>query len=369
MKLLIDARTLGYQPSGIGMVLNDFLIEFLKKPEFDITLLTDIISSEEMKRFEQQGVKIISYGKLVKQSVAVFQYFHFVQKQLEALQPDVFYEPNNIIPIKLKRFSGKIIVTLHDLFPITQPESFGHIYPFYFKYALKKTMKQVNGINYISMETKNEVERFFPEAKSKPNAVTYVIVNKPKFERTSTAQVRKDGYFLYIGNLERRKGTDLLLRAYQLYKSQGGTKKLYLGGKIREQAIQDLYDKISKEVDGVKSFGYVSNDMKVALFQNCDAFVFPSRAEGFGIPVIEAMYCDIPILTSNLSIFKEIAGDKVNYFDLNGTEENQIQNLANAMNKLDTENVPDYTEIRDRYLPERLGNLFTDFMQSVVAKS
>lgn len=371
MKMLIDARSLGSHPSGIGMYLYDFLKELLRQEDFEITLLSDVAISNEMLWLAQQNVPIITYGKEISKSAGVFQYFKFIQDSLDYYQPDLFWEPNNLIPVPLRRYSGKIMVTIHDIFPIIQPGYQGFLYPIYFKYGIKQTLKQADLITYNSVETKVETERAFPNAKDISHLVSYIIVNKPDFTDAPVTpdilfpKTKIDGedFFLYIGNLEKRKGTDLLLKAYAKYRALGGKKKLYLGGKIREPEIQQLFDRIQAEVPGIVSLGYVGNEQKIALFRYCAGFLFPSRAEGFGIPVVEAMHFNKPILASDLSIFHEIVGDAISYFDCSGTEEEQIQNLAEAMLQLKTADFSAYSTIIQRYLPNQLGTDFCSYIK------
>lgn len=371
MKLLIDARSLGSHPSGIGIYLYDFLKELIKQEAFAVTLLSDVALSSEMQWLAQQNVPIITYGKQIAQSAGVFQYFKFIQDSLDYYQPDLFWEPNNLIPVPLRRFTGKIMVTIHDIFPISQPEHHGFLYPKYFRYGMKQTLKQADLITYNSIETKRETENRFPQAKNIPHMVSYIIVNKPDLSDAPVtpdilfSKVKVDGedFFLYIGNLEKRKGTDLLLKAYEAYRALGGEKKLYLGGRIREPEIQQLFDRIQEKVPGIVSLGYVGNEEKNALFRYCSGFLFPSRAEGFGIPVVEAMHFNKPVLASNLSIFHEIVGDAISYFDCSGTEEEQIQKLAEAMLQLKSADLEAYAAVTRRYLPEQLGKEFCDYIK------
>ncbi len=377
MKMLIDARSLGSQPSGIGMYLYDFLNELLKQDTLEITLLSDVAVSDEMRSLALKNVPIITYGKRISKSAGVFQYFKFIQDSLDYYQPELFWEPNNLIPVPLRRFHGKIMVTIHDIFPITKPEQHGTIYPLYFKYGLKQTLKQADMITYNSVETKLSTERAFPQAKEISHLVSYIIVNKPDLTDAPITpdvffpKTKIDGedYFLYIGNLEKRKGTDLLIKAYERYCSLGGTKKLYLGGQVREPEIQDLLDKSCSRFPGLVSLGYVGKEEKNALFRYCFGFIFPSRAEGFGIPIIEAMHFNKPILASDLSIFHEIVGDSISYFACSGSEEQQIQALAEAMLKLKSADLTAYASIVARYLPDQLGNEFCHYIQTTVSAS
>lgn len=370
MKLLIDARSLGSHPSGIGMYLYDFVKELMEDSRFELTLLSDVAVSDEMRFLARQNLPVITYGKPVSKSAGVFSYFKFVQDSLDYYQPDLFWEPNNLIPVTLRRYSGSIMVTIHDVFPITQPEQHGFLYSHYFKYGIRKTLKQADRITYNSVETKLETERLFPQARDISHLVSYIIVNRPDFADAPISpdilfrDIRLDGedYFLYLGNLERRKGTDLLLKAYVRYREAGGTKKLYLGGNIREPEIKQLYEQIHRDTPGVTALGYVGPEQKTALFRYCSGFLFPSRAEGFGIPVIEAMHYNKPILASDLSIFHEIAGDAISYFDCTGTEEEQTEHLAEAMLQLKTADLEAYTNVVQRYLPDELGARFREYI-------
>lgn len=376
MKILIDARSLGSNPGGIGIYTYDFILELHKDSRFELTLLTDLATSQQMLRLAQLEIPIITYGKEIRESAQVLKYFRFVQDSLDFYKPDLFWEPNNLIPVKLLRYEGRFLITIHDIFPITDPETYGTIYPVYFKHCLKKTLKQADMIIYNSVESKVSMERAFPQARDLSHYISYIIVHKPNVEHQPVSpdvyfkDVKIDGqdYFLYIGTIERRKGADLLLHAYETYRSHGGTKLLYLGGAIREPEIQELYQTISNRTPGIHALGYVDDEQKDILYRNCSGFVFPSRAEGFGIPIIEAMHYNKPILASNLSIFKETSGDAINYFDINTSQEEQINNLANAMLNLNSADLAAYKTITARYTPEVLGRGFCDYIYSAVTE-
>ena len=372
MKLLVDARTLGSHPGGIGIYTYDFLKELVKDGRFELILLSDVATSNEIIELSKQSVTIATYGADVTLSTGVLKYFKFIQDSLDYYQPDIFWEPNNMIPVKLRRFSGKLLVTIHDIFPITLPQTQEFIYPLYFRYGLNKTMKQVHMLTYNSIETKLSVERLYPRAKDLPHLVSYIIVNKPEGSMNHLSpdimfkDTKIDGqdYFLYIGNLEKRKGTDILLRGYKRYRELGGTKLLYLGGMFREKDMEAVYEEIKKTTEGIVPLGYVNAEQKNVLYRYCSGFVFPSRAEGFGIPIIEAMHYNKPILASNLSIFKEVTGDSIHYFDMNTTPAAQIENFAQAMLSLSSADFEAYKTITNRYMPEHLGAEFCNFLCS-----
>ena len=346
-KIVIDARSMASAPSGIGMYLYNILKEIIKFNKFEIILVTDVIESEEIKYFQNLNIKIISYGIKVSNKLKVFDYFKFIKKELVKINPDVFWEPNFIIPIKLK-FNGKIIITIHDIFPVTHPSCYDWKYIIYFKFFLKRTIKIADHILYDSLTTKKAVEKWKPEVKKKKNDITYVIIN---YEDEKLKNIDKK-YFIYIGTLEKRKGIDLLIEAYNLYRKNGGKNKLYIIGKLKEKEIETKLN----QTEGIKYFGYINKKDKNKLLSQCSCFVFPSRAEGFGMPIIETMYYNKPIIASNLEIFKELVGNCINYFKLSKDNMASSISLAKKMESYKVCDNKKYREVIEKYSTKNLIN-------------
>lgn len=326
MKLLVDARAMGKRPSGIGMYIYNMISELRRYSDYEIVLISDIAESDEIRILEKQGIRLCLYGKEIKKNLALWNYYKYVQQCILEEKPEVFWEGNNLIPMKVNNPYGKMMVTIYDMFPLTHPEHYGIKYKYYFKYGLMKTVHNFDTLVYISKETKEETECLFPEAKKKKNFVSYIIVDKLPQEH-----ITDNDSFLYVGNLETRKGTDLLLLAYKRYRELGGRKKLRLAGKMREKGIMQLYQQISGATDGLSYLGYLDVEERNREYASCSAFVFPSRAEGFGMPVVEVMNYNKPILVLDLNIYHEIVGDAVWYAKMPNDKDAQIESLANAM--------------------------------------
>lgn len=358
MKIVVDARTMGSRPSGVGMYLFDFLKELVRYEEFEFVLLSDVAASEYIEYFRILGVQVRIQGKEVYRSIGVYSYFRFIQDQLNDIKPDLFWEVNTVIPIKLVG-NHKTMITIHDMFPITHVKYFGTIYSIYFRYSLKKTLKNTDMILYNSRQTKITTEKIFLNARNIKNSIGYIISNPLK----EIPESGNEGYFLYVGNMEKRKGVDLLLKGYKEYKKSGGKRTLILAGKMQEESIRILLEETKQEVEGLEYMDYVSHEKKHELYSNCECFVFPSKAEGFGMPILEVMKHYKPILVSNLDIYDELIGDCVNKFDINASEKEQIQNLCEAMfdfkSNVDKET---YKQTIQRYLPDKLGGIVRRFI-------
>lgn len=364
MNIVIDARTMGSRPSGIGIYLFNFLKEMIKNPNYHITLLTDVATSGEIRYMKEHGIEVREYGKVVYRSVAVFCYFDFVKRELRKIAPDLFWEPNNLIPAKLTGYQGKIMVTVHDVFPMTQKDYFSIKYILYFKMMLKKTVRMTDMILYNSVETQNCVNHFFPISKKKKEFVGYIPFEKKNPHGAEPVKEGEEPFFLYVGNLEARKGVDLIFPAYEKYRRMGGTKRLILAGKSREEEIDRMMERALDSVDGIEYAGYVTEEKKNELMQQCDCFLFPSRAEGFGMAVLEAMRYHKPIIASDLPIFGEIVGDCLNYFEMDGTAEQQADHLAKAMTEYQEKvDGKQYEQVLLRYEPDVLNEKLTRFLE------
>lgn len=368
MKIVIDARALGSSPSGVGIYAFNYLKE-LVNTEHKIILLTDVETSEEMAYMRERNIEIISYGAKVYRSAQIFKYFSFVKRTLCEIQPEIFWEPNILIPSKLAGYRGKVMITIHDMFPVAQVQYFGWKYGTYFRVLLKRTIKRTDIVLYNSAETKDESEHYFPELGTKKNHILYVIVPRIELsDRTKECEgcrnIQGQEYFLYLGNMEKRKGVDLLLDAYIRYRQNGGTKALVLAGKSREKDIDEKIAVMVSCCDKIFYFGYVSDEEKQYLYQNCFCFLFPSMAEGFGICVLEAMNYYKPIIASDLSIFREIVGGYINYFPLEGGRVAQIKNLSQKMlHSLGQVDHEGYDEVMTRYVPGKLGRQMDDIVK------
>jgi len=118
-------------------------------------------------------------------------------------------------------------------------------------------------------------------------------------------------FLLYLGTIEPRKNIQALIKAYALLcREKGFCHKLVLAGDMgwKNEGLRELIQGLSLE-DSIRFTGYVEDSDLPALYTLADLFVFPSLYEGFGLPVLEAMACGLPVVTSNVSSLPEVAGD------------------------------------------------------------
>lgn len=118
-------------------------------------------------------------------------------------------------------------------------------------------------------------------------------------------------YLFFIGNTEPRKNTHRVLKAYHLYRQQSSSPLPLLISGLKEEELNHILEE--KKLQDLRPHlvcpGYLPGKDMPALFCGASVFLFPSLSEGFGIPIIEAMACGTPVITSNLSAMPEVAGE------------------------------------------------------------
>jgi glycosyltransferase involved in cell wall biosynthesis len=231
---------------------------------------------------------------------------------------DVLLAPNFIPPAT--RALG-LVVTVHDLaFQLFPPAG-----PPVAVRRLSRLRRAVCGASRViavSEQTRHDVLQIYPVQADRVSVVPLGVdpeVFRPAPERAVTAvrhAYRIQGpYLLALGGLERRKNLPALVRAYASLDTDVRPSLVLAGPTVpwdreeREVLLSALDDLPTGIREGVVLTGYVPESDKVALLSGAEALVYPSLYEGFGLPVIEAMACGTPVLTSNVSALPATAGD------------------------------------------------------------
>ena len=192
-------------------------------------------------------------------------------------------------------------------------------------YALNHAAKIIT----VSDATRLDILNFYPKTKSKKIVVIHNGYNDKLFKPFSNqekinAVLDKYGletpYFLYIGRLEKKKNTATLIESYAIMKENHPEikEKLILIGNAGFGYDEILY--VIEEFNLNRKVimpGWVIEADLAYILNGASAFIFPTKHEGFGIPVIQALACGIPTAVSDIPVLHEIAGDSVLYFDQN----------------------------------------------------
>lgn len=183
--------------------------------------------------------------------------------------------------------------------------------------------KRANFFLAISEFTKQEMVRIWGIPAEKihviPCACSPEMCRVEETERQDALRVKYDlpeHFLLFVGNFNPRKNLERLIRAYDRARDSGEiVHQLVIAGEQgwkfdKQAALQGIVHQ-----DDVRFIGFVPDEDMAALYSAADVFLFPTLYEGFGIPVIEAQSCGIPVLTSNVSSLPEVGGDAAVYVD------------------------------------------------------
>ncbi len=227
-------------------------------------------------------------------------------------KPEKLLVPGHVVPPIHPKATTSII---HGLEFELQPKSYSVYEKFSMRIGIKNSCKWSKNIICVSNNTKLDLINLYNVPKEKIRVV-YEGVNQASKENVEfdmkilhKYNIQKQKYLIFIGRLEERKNISNIINAYEILRRHFGiTEKLVLVGKGGYG-----WNKIASEIDmhpfrkDIIVTGFVSENIKWALFRNASVFVFPTLYEGFGLPVLEAQQLGIPVVTSNNSSLKEIA--------------------------------------------------------------
>ena len=248
--------------------------------------------------------------------------FWMIPRQAKRLSLNIMIEPAHFGPFNLTEDTKRVTV-IHDLTPILFKE--WHTFNGWFlqKLFLPKIIKNADLIITNSAYTKSDIVRHINKKSEQIVPVHLGIsdIFRPSYDPNILANYGiVEDYILYQGTLEPRKNLINLISAYEMYRDRYPHRREQLilsgkkGWKIKE-VIRKKYS--SRYKDDIILLGYVKRDDMPILYSSAKVFAYPSFYEGFGLPVLEAMACGVPIVTSNSSSLPEVAGKHALYFDPN----------------------------------------------------
>jgi glycosyltransferase involved in cell wall biosynthesis len=225
---------------------------------------------------------------------------------------------------------GKLIVTVYDLSFLTYPHFHTEVNRTHCMQETKKATESAEHIIAISEHGKSELLHFFDIDPDRITVTPLAAHERFKPDKRSTYILKKyqipEHYILSIGTLEPRKNLKTLIIAYlKLSPSLRKRHKLIITGK-KGWLQSDIEDLINNNPSDIRFLGYVPEEELPSLYSGAMFFVYPSYYEGFGLPIVEAMACGTPVITSNVSSMPEIAGESAIFFNPCSQQE-----LYNAM--------------------------------------
>ena len=327
----IDVYSALHQPRGMG----NYTINFIK----------------ELAKLDNEN-KYILYGDiedannvLPKQNNFIFKkldakgLFHYEQivlpKQCKKDKIQILHSPANTSPIFLDKNIERFI-TVHDIIflkkeiplPKNKRQLIGR---FYYALNVVLNIKKADKIFTVSEFSKNDILKTFKLNPEKiivtPNGHEHFDISQAtNFEELQTKYNLPKQYYFSLGGEAPSKNTEFLLKVF----SEHNDINLVVAG-IKEPTKSSLAKKYMN-YSNIVFVPYITQADLVGLYKNAQAFIFPSLYEGFGIPLLEAMKCECPIICSNSSCLPEIAGDAALYFEPTNVKilKTQIEQISSS---------------------------------------
>jgi len=237
-------------------------------------------------------------------------------KAVKELNLDMLHCTSNTAPIRCKI---PLILTLHDIiFLEPRDKSNKSLYQnlgwFYRRLVVPRILRKCQYIITVSNFEKNNIisKLNIPQERIR---MIYNGYNEWFRPTQDTDQVYKKyiddlGYFFFLGNTDPKKNTERTLIAYSMYLEKSDVKRKLLMADLDKGYLDDIIER--NHIENIRDFivmpGYIVNSDLPYIYNNAFAFLYTSLRESFGIPLLEAMACGTPVITSNTSSMPEIGG-------------------------------------------------------------
>lgn len=320
MRIVLDARWIFEELSGIGLYTRQLISNLVEiDQDNEYVLLFD--DGELLEREERET----GSGEAANFTSEMLSYSVFSPASqlrmcglLRRLKADVFHSPNYMIPFAAfpRRRCGctACITTIHDLIPLLFPEYTPRalktrFYPV-FKSVMRQSVARADAVIVPSESTRRDVlEHLLPASQERMNLrVVYQGVS-PEYRPSDEVQ-REARTILYVGRFDPYKNVGKVIEAYAALRKRGLEAKLRIIGSddLRYPQARELAVGLGIDAE-IDWCGYVDGDALLDAYRRAGVFVLPSRYEGFGLPVLEAMACGAPVVCGNRSSLPEVVGD------------------------------------------------------------
>lgn len=250
---------------------------------------------------------------------------------LNQYQPDLFLSPDGYLSLKS---NVKQLAVIHDLNFEHYPKDVPFLVRKYYKRFFPKFARKATRIATVSEFSKNDIAKQYQIDPSKIDVVyngcneLYKPINETVQQQTKKKFSHNCDYFLFIGALQPRKNISRLLKAFDIFKStlNSDVKLVIVGEKYYwTRDIKRTYINMKFQNDVIFTGRLDTEELKNVI-GSALAMTYLPYFEGFGIPILEAMNCDVPVITSNVTSMPEIAKDAALLVD-----PFSVESMANAM--------------------------------------
>ena len=329
-KVYIDTFYYSYAISGIKSYINELVSATEQHGASNIQYFFSHNINKNVNKYHIVNSKF----RIIRM---IFHLRYFIYKQLILPIKVIFNRcdflicPDYISPLFC---SAKKITVIHDNFFWKYPNNYSLAWRKYFIAMIKLGLISNSQIVTTSNYSLSELQNIF---RNKKISYIYQSFEKNKLKLDLKLNFR---YILSVGTFDKRKNLLTLLKAYSKIRNDLSEIKLVLVGETSPNGNKKVLKNLKKYIknndleNDVVIKGYLKRDLVNKYFFNALMYVFPSKEEGFGIPLLEAMDNSLPIICSDIPVFREIGRDSVVYF-----KDQDHNDLANKIAEIQKNNI------------------------------
>lgn len=326
MRIGFDAKRAFYNYSGLGNYSRSTILQLTNYYESNKYFLYTPSHKNAIRFIDTDRHSVVTPKNIFHKAFRSYWRTAGITGQLKRDRLDIFHGLSNEIPVGLGRSKIRSVVTIHDLIFLRYPELYNRVDR---NIYIKKSTYSCNNADKIiavSEQTKSDIIEFLGTDEKKIDVVCQSC--SPAFYNRSDGSEKENigkkydlpsQYILSVGTIEERKNQLSIVKA--LKAGNIDIPVVFVGKKT------DYYDSVKRyitENDLDKQISFYHNvdfEDLPAIYQMADLFVYPSIFEGFGIPIIEALYSGVPVITTRGGCFHEAAGPGSKYADPANIEE------------------------------------------------
>ena len=365
MRIGFDAKRAFYNSTGLGNYSRDSIrILSLLYAENDYFLYTPKAKENKQISFlkNKKNILVRTPSSFVGNLFKKYWRNKNIIKDLVQDEIDIYHGLSHEIPLGIEKTNIKSVVTIHDLIFIRYPHLFSSIDRKIYHKKFQSACKRANKIIAISHQTKNDIIEFFGTDENKIEVVYQGCNNvfQSKISRKRIEEICKkynlpEKFILNIGTIEERKNLLTILKSIKELPKQ----HLVVIGNGKEYKNKCLQYIIEHNLQKRVSFlSGIELEEIAAIYQKSEIMIYPSVFEGFGIPILEALFSKTPVITSQGGCFSETGGEHSIYINPLSVSE-----ITSAITKITTD-----TNLRNTMI-EKGYNYAQNFTDKKVAEN
>jgi len=295
--IIVDTLIVGRKISGIGSYTINLLNNLSEFIEFEVlTTVPEFFKNCKVRKVPSFILK--DRGKIA----SILRILYIQTLNSKGILYKTYYEPSLF-------WKGKQIITIHDIIPVIYKNEYLEKF-FIYEYIIKRFIKKIDFVFTVSEKSKEDIVNFFNIDENK------VKVFYPSYDENffKPLNLKKENYFLVVGAQFKHKNVEIVIKVMKFFKDFKliivGTKKPY------ENELRNLIKELN--LNNVEIMNYVSPEKLIELYSKSLLLLMPSKYEGFGIPVLEAMAVGVPVIGTKA--VSEAGGDAIEYADFDNVE-------------------------------------------------